>query len=92
MSKIINLRNNLVELDKIKAICLNSFTSVKPKGNFIKIEFKIRKEYIYNPNVESWELESFNDVLLIEYPDYDTAVVYLEEIMGEWQAIIEEEN
>lgn len=86
MSRVIYIHRNLVEIDKIKAICLNTFFDIKPDVNVIKIEFKTRKEYIYNPNTESWELETFDDVLLIEYPDYDTAKVYLDEIREEWQA------
>ncbi len=91
MRKLINLKNNVVELNSIKAISLNGYINLEPT-NRIKIEFKLRKEYIYNPNIELWELETLTDVLYIDFPDYDTAKVHLDEMFGEWQAYLDEEN
>lgn len=90
MSKIINLNGNAVELENIKAISHNSYHRAKPETNQLKIEFKTRKEYIYNPGSKQWELETFNDVLLVDYPDHDAAVDNYLEIMDIWKEALEE--
>jgi hypothetical protein len=71
---------------------LNRFFDLEPATNRIKIEFKLRKEYIYNPNIELLELETFNDILFIDFRDFDTANVYLDEMFGEWQYYLDEED
>jgi hypothetical protein len=71
---------------------LNRFFDLDPATNRIKIEFKLRKEYIYNPNIELLELETFNDILFIDFRDFDTANVYLDEMFGEWQYYLDEED
>jgi hypothetical protein len=43
------------------------------KLNQIKIEFKARKEYIFNPNEKMYELKTINDHLIIDYPDGNIA-------------------
>ena len=90
MSKIINLNGNAVELEKIKAISHNGYHQTKPETNQLKVEFKTRKEYLFNPGSREWELETFNDVLLVNYPDSDTAVDNYLEIMGLWEEALEE--
>jgi hypothetical protein len=91
MRKIICLNNNFVELNNILSISVNGYPNLGPT-NRIKIEFNLRKEYIYNPNIELWELETFNDVLYIDFPDYETAKVHLNEMFGEWQFYLDEKN
>lgn len=92
MRKLINLKNNVVELNSIKAISINGYIDLEPKTNRIKIEFKSRKEYVYNPNIELWDLETFNDILFIDYPNYEIARASLDEMFGEWQAYLDEED
>ena len=91
MRKIICLNNNFVELNNILSISVNGYSDLGPT-NRIKIEFKLRKEYIYNPNIELCELETYNDVIYIDFPDYDTAKAHLHEMFGEWQAYLDEED
>lgn len=90
--KIINLNGNAVELEKIKAVSHNEYHRVSPETNQLKIEFKTRKEYVFNPGSKEWELETFNDVLLIDYPDSDTAVDNYLEIMEIWEEALQEES
>ncbi len=90
MSKIINLNGNAVELENIKAISHNGYHHVKPETNQLKIEFKTRKEYVFNPGSKKWELEIFDDVLLVDYPDNDTAVDNYLEIMESWEEALKE--
>ena len=92
MTKIINLNGNAVELAKVKSISVNEYFDVEPKTNQLKIEFKARKEYIFNPNEKEWELETFNDVLLVEYPNNDTAIENYWEIMKIWEEALQEES
>lgn len=92
MNKIINLNGNVVELDKIKGISHNGYHHVKPETHQVKIEFKTRKEYVFNPGSKEWEMEDFNDVLIIDYPNYDTAVENFYEIMQIWEDALQEES
>ena len=91
MKKLIDLGNNIVEVDKILGMSINSYIPAGPT-NFITVTFKKRKEYIYNPNIDIYEMEEFNDVLLIEYSDFQTAQAYLNEFMSEWEAVLEQNN
>ena len=88
MKKLINLGNNIVEADNILGMSVNSNRSAGPT-NCIIITFKTRKEYIFNPNLDTYEMEEFNDVLTIEYADFETAQAYLIEFMEEWEALLE---
>jgi len=91
MKRIINLENNMVEVDKILAMSVNS-SSNNGSTNQIKITFKTRKEYIYNPNLDIYEMEVFNDELFIDYYDYATAEDYLNLFMAEWEAVLNMEE
>lgn len=92
MKKIINLNGNIVELEKIKAISHNGYHHVKPDTNQLKIEFKTRKEYVFNPGSKEFELKTFDDTLLVDYPDHDTAVDNYLEIMEIWEEALQEKS
>ena len=68
---------------------VNSVISVGPT-NQIKITFKARKEYIFNPYTELYELEKFNDILYVDFYDYESAEAHLLEWRDEWEAMMEE--
>jgi len=88
MKKLIDLGNNIVEVDKILGMSVNGYIDAGPT-NCITITFKTRKEYIYNPNLDNYEMEEFNDVLNIEFSNFETAQAYLNEFMEEWEAMLE---
>ena len=90
MTGIINLNGNAVPLSQIKSISKNDYFNAEPATNQVKIEFKMRKEYLFNPNSEEWELETFNDVLLINYPDGDCATENYFQIMETWEEALSE--
>ncbi len=92
MSKIINLNGNAVELSKVKSVSVNEYFDVEPKTNQVKIEFKGRKEYIFNPGSKEWESEIFNDVLLVDYPDGQVAIENYLQIMEIWEEALQEES
>lgn len=92
MSAIINLNGNAVELAKVKSISVNEYFDVKHKTNQLKIEFKTRKDYVFNPGSKEWELEIFNDVLMVEYPDGQVAIENYFEIMDLWEEALQEKE
>lgn len=85
MIKLIDLDNNIVDANQILAMGVNSSRSTGTT-NCIKITFKCRKEYVYDPNIEQFTLEDFNDVLIVEFGDFNTAKDYLDLWSAEWQA------
>lgn len=91
MKRIIELGSTLVEVDKILAMSVNPRADSGPT-NQIKITFKTRKEYIYNPNLDMYEMEVFNDELMIDYYDYATAKDYLDLFSAEWEAVLNMEE
>ena len=90
MDKILNLNGNAVELAKIKAISVNEYYRMKHKTNEIKIELTSRIEYILNPTTDKYELETIKDILIVEYPDSDTAINSYKEMMQIWEDSLEE--
>ena len=90
MGKIINLNGNAVQLSEIKSISKNDYFRVKPETNQIKIEFKARKELLFNLNSTTWEVHTFNDVLLIDCPDGEVARDNYFEILEQWEEALEE--
>ncbi len=89
MKKLINLNGNAVVLADIKSISVNEYFNVTPETNQVKIEFKARKEYVFNPESEEWVGEIFNDLLLVNYPDGDTAIENYVQIMEIWEEAID---
>jgi hypothetical protein len=89
MNKIINLNGNAIELAKIKAISVNEYYNMKLKTNEIKIELTSRIEYILNPSSEEFELQIIKDVLIVEFPDGDTAISNYMEMMQIWEDSLE---
>ena len=87
MNRIINLNGVMVELSRLKAIIHSDFT----KSNSLKIELNKRKEYIFNPNIEKWEIQEYNDIVNIEFPDSDIAVENYRELMNIWESELETE-
>ena len=92
MNNIINLNGNAVELSKVKSISVNEYFDVEPKTNQVKIEFKIRKEYVFHPGSKEWEPEIFNDVLLVDYPNGQVAIENYLEIMEIWEEALQKEK
>jgi hypothetical protein len=82
MSIIINLNGVMIELSRVKAIIHCDST----KSNSLKIELNKRKEYIFNPNIEKWEIQEYNDVINIEFPYNDIAVENYLELLNIWES------
>ena len=81
MKKTINLNGVLVQLERIKAIIHDDHENC----NFLKIELNKKREFVFNPNVEKWEIQDFDDVINVEYPDNNTAVENYFDIKEIWE-------
>lgn len=82
MSKIINLNGVMVDLRRVKSIIHND----NKNPNVIKIEFNKRKEYVFNPNIDKWEVQEYNDQVIIDFLDSDIAVENYFQMMSIWKA------
>lgn len=78
-----------MDANEILGLGISSYRSIEPT-NRIKITFKARKEYIFNPNIDLYELEEFNDFLYVDFPDFGTAQAHLYDWIVEWQAVLDE--
>lgn len=81
MSKIINLNGVLIEIDRLKAIIHDDYND----ANKLKFVFNLKKEYIFNPNIDEYEIHEFNDEIDIEFPDNNTAVNNYFDIKNIWE-------
>ncbi|MDV6168463.1 hypothetical protein R1T16_08485 [Flavobacterium sp. DG1-102-2] len=90
MKKIINLNGTLVELNRVKSICINGegFTGLKLAPNQIKILLSGKKEYVLNPEKRSYELIDIEDEILIEYPNAEFAYSNFLSLKEVWEEAI----
>ena len=72
-----------LDLSQVIAIELQGRYSDKPMG--IRVIFKLRKEYVYNPETESYELHDFRDEAFFDFPEYETACVACSEWRDLWR-------
>lgn len=89
--KIINHAGASIDLSQVKCFILSSFISIG-KPNTLKIEFKKRLEYVFNPNTKQYEKEEINDYTEIEFPGYDTARQYTNELEEIWQDYLNDQK
>jgi hypothetical protein len=90
-SKIIIVSGFSIDLSRIKAIRLNTSTTLGPT-NVLRVYLNLRYEYIFNPNNKEFEKEAINDVIEIEYVDYNDAQDALESLTEVWQEYSEVEE
>lgn len=86
MTKIINLNGILIDLQRVKAIFHNDYEDC----NKLRIILNNRKDYVWNPNNENWELEEISDDFYIEFPNNDIAVENYKEMKRLWEINVEE--
>lgn len=89
MPQIVSLNNTVININEVKAITVSGYTLGRVPTNVVVFHLKTRKEYIFNPNTQEWDLEIFNETVEIEFSDYRTAIGNLKEIMEEWEAVLE---
>jgi hypothetical protein len=81
MSKIINLNGVLIDIQRLKAIIHNDHNDCRR----LKFVMNNRKEYVWNPDDEKWELEEINEDFYLEFPNNDIAVETYLEMNKTWQ-------
>lgn len=89
-SKIITHGGVTLDLETVKCFRVQTYTEVG-KSNVLIIEFKNSNvNYVFNPQTEKFELHTFNDKTEIEYPSYDSACAYRDELAEIWQDYLNE--
>ena len=89
--KVINHAGASIDLSQVKCFRLSNFTGIG-KQNTLTIEFKKRVEYIWNPTTEQNEKEEINDFTEVEFPSYDTARQYTNELEDIWQDYLNDQK
>lgn len=86
--KVVNHAGISVDLSQVKCFKLSPFSSIN-KTNTLVIEFKRRVEYIYNPSTQQYHKEEINDITELEFPDWETAWQYTDELEEIWQSYLD---
>ncbi|MET4083143.1 hypothetical protein ABIB40_003112 [Pedobacter sp. UYP30] len=87
-SKIINVSGFSIDLSQIKAIKVNT-NSTLGDTNVLVIDFNLRYEYIFNPNKNKYIKQKIDDNVSITYVDYNAAVEAMESLTSEWQECLD---
>jgi hypothetical protein len=90
-SKIIIVSGLSIDLSRIKAIRLNTSSTLGPT-NVLKVDLNLKYEYIFNPIRREFEKEAINDMISIEYVDYNDAQDALESLTEVWQEYSENQE
>ncbi len=92
MKHIIDLNGTAVELKKIKGITeyWNYYIDSEPNlpPYHLKIELQNRKEYIFNPKSEEWEVHDINDYIIVPQDEYSLNKNY-RLVKGKWEDALE---
>lgn len=80
-----------LNLSRVKCFKLNSFSNIG-KTNTLIVEFKKRYEYVQHPESGAFEKQEFNEQTELEFPDYETAVIYRDEWIEIWQDYLDEQG
>ena len=80
-----------LNLSQIKCFKLNSFSNIG-KQNTLVVEFKTRYSYIEHPQTGKFEKQEYTEQTEVEFPDYETAVVFRDEWEEIWQEYLDEQS
>ncbi|NJW51954.1 hypothetical protein [Salinimicrobium oceani] len=80
-----------LNLSQIKCFKLNGFSTIG-KQNTLVVEFKTRYGYIENPQTGKFEKQEYTEHTEMEFPDYETAVVFRNEWEEIWQEYLDEQS
>jgi hypothetical protein len=89
-SRIITHAGITFNLAEVKCFRLSTYNDIG-KQNTIIIEFKTRYDFISNPNIGKFEKQEYNEVIEIQFPDYDTAKVHQRELEEIWQDYLDDQ-
>ena len=85
--KIVYHEKVAIDLSKIKSIKLLPLQHGDTKR--IKIEFKARPEYVFNPNTKEYEMENIEDSTELKFTENEKAQQVLNEFIELWQAYLD---
>ncbi len=86
MERIVNLNGTLIEIDRLKGVIHNDYENT----NLVKFVLNLKKEYIYNPNTKEYEIQDFNDEIIVDFSSSDIAGKNYFEIKNIWEEYLEE--
>lgn len=89
MERIVRVSSLTIDLERIRAIQLNNYTSVGAT-NILNIEYNSRIEYSKNPFTNEIEKSEVKEVISKTYPDFETAQLSQEEIEMHWRSYLNE--
>ena len=82
---------NIAELKSIKVLSDNA-ENINDRHYFLTFELKTRVEYILNPNTKQYEKEYFNDIIQVEFNDYEMAQAYRRDWIAMWDEFLDKND
>lgn len=78
--KVISHAGLTLNLANVKCLKLSIFDT----KNTITVEFKTRYDFIQHPKTRDYIKQEYNEKTEVEFPDYDSAIAYKEELQQIW--------
>ncbi len=91
MKRLTTISSLTIDLDRIKAVRVNNFTSIE-NTSAITVEYNARIEYSKNPFTNEIEKTQIVDTVIKEYPDFSIAQVYQMELEEAWSEYLQTKN
>ena len=88
MERIINIGNNSINFERLRAIKHNSHSDLGPT-NVLIFEYNARIEYSKNPSTNNVEKTEIVDKIEIEFYDFETAQINHLSIQEYWNDYLE---
>lgn len=92
ISRIITHGGITLDLEKLKCLKVQTYTEAG-KPNVLTFEFKTSNiEYIFNPETEEFEMQTFKEFSEVIYSSYDSACAHRDEWAEIWQDYLTEQE
>ncbi len=79
-----------LNLSQVKCLKLSPFSTLGNTHALI-VEFKTRYDFLQHPETNEFLKQEYNEKTELEFPDYETAVVYRDEWEEIWQDYLDEQ-
>lgn len=90
-SQIITHGGITLDVSQIKSFHIDAYNPRK-RSHILRIEFKSRYEYLWNPDTKEFEKVLIHDFVEHPYADYETAAVHRDEWQEIWVDCLQENN
>jgi len=87
-TKVISHAGVTLNLADVKCIKLSIFET----KNTMTVEFKTRFDFILHPKTGEYVKQEYNEKTEVEFSDYDTALVYKDELQEIWSDYLTEQE